>query len=136
LFDGEAIDVAWRSIKAAYPNMPLVEIHAVEGPESPILIEMNREPATYWKMDYLFLDQYTLEPIEPNHMYGRFEAAGFPEKVRRMNYDIHTGGIAGLPGKIIVFLVSLFCASLPVTGYILWWNRQKEKKAFKNKLDI
>jgi uncharacterized iron-regulated membrane protein len=42
-----------------------------------------------------------------------------------MNYDIHVGAIAGLPGKIIAFLACLLCASLPVTGFIIWFDREK-----------
>lgn len=42
------------------------------------------------------------------------------EKIIRLNYDIHTGAVLGLPGKIIAFLISLICASLPVTGFIIW----------------
>jgi len=43
------------------------------------------------------------------------------------NYDIHVGAILGLPTKIIAFIVSLICASLPVTGFMIWWGRRKKK---------
>jgi uncharacterized iron-regulated membrane protein len=38
------------------------------------------------------------------------------------------GSIGGFVGKIIAFLVSLVCASLPVTGFIIWWKRKKTNK--------
>ena len=44
-----------------------------------------------------------------------------------MNYDIHVGAIGGLAGKIIAFLASLICASLPVTGFYIWWNKKKKR---------
>jgi len=44
------------------------------------------------------------------------------------NYDIHVGSIFGLPTKIIAFIVSLLCASLPVTGFMIWYGRNKKKK--------
>jgi uncharacterized iron-regulated membrane protein len=44
-----------------------------------------------------------------------------------MNYDIHVGAILSLPGKILAFFASLICASLPVTGFIIWWGRRKKK---------
>ena len=50
-------------------------------------------------------------------------------KLNEMNYDIHVGQIIGLPGKIIAFLVSLICASLPVTGFIIWLGKRKKSKA-------
>lgn len=46
------------------------------------------------------------------------------DKLVNMNYDIHVGAIGGLPGKIIAFLVSLVCASLPITGFLYWWWRR------------
>jgi uncharacterized iron-regulated membrane protein len=45
-----------------------------------------------------------------------------------MNYDIHVGAILGLPGKIIAFLASLIPASLPVTGFLIWWGKKKKGK--------
>jgi uncharacterized iron-regulated membrane protein len=44
-----------------------------------------------------------------------------------MNYDIHVGQILGLTGKIIAFLASLICASLPITGFIIWWGKRNKK---------
>ena len=52
-------------------------------------------------------------------------------KMNEMNYDIHVGQILGLTGKIIAFLASLICASLPVTGFIIWWGKRRKSK--KNK---
>jgi len=45
-----------------------------------------------------------------------------------MNYDIHVGAIAGLTGKVIAFLASLVSASLPVTGFIIWFDRERRKR--------
>ncbi len=50
------------------------------------------------------------------------------EKLLHANYDIHVGAIGGLPGKILAFLISLICASLPVTGFWMWLDRQKKRK--------
>ncbi len=49
-----------------------------------------------------------------------------------MNYDIHTGAILSLPGKILAFCASLICASLPITGFLLWWGRRKKAKQSKS----
>lgn len=50
------------------------------------------------------------------------------EKFRSMNYDLHTGAFAGIPSKILAFIISLICASMPVTGFIMWYNKPKPKK--------
>lgn len=52
-------------------------------------------------------------------------------KWRNSNYNIHVGKIAGLPGMILAFLGSLICVSLPVTGFIVWYNRTFKKKKSK-----
>jgi len=49
------------------------------------------------------------------------------EKMRALNYDIHLGSILGIPGKIIVFLASLVSASMPITGFYIWYNRRRKK---------
>lgn len=135
-FEGHPVDNVYDKIKKEYPEMPVIEIHTLDNPLSPVFVELNRDPSTYWKMDYLFFDQYTLEEIPPSHAYGRYNEAGLPEKVRRLNYDVHAGSIGGFLGKLLAFIASIFCASLPVTGFIIWWQRTKEKKMFLNKMDI
>jgi uncharacterized iron-regulated membrane protein len=52
-------------------------------------------------------------------------------KLNNANYDIHVGQIAGLTGKIIAFLASLICASLPITGFIIWYGKRNKKRPVK-----
>ena len=91
-------------------------------------IAKNPDPTTYWKADYRYFDQHTLQEIEVKHMFGKFANATVADKIIRMNYDIHIGAIAGLPGKIIAFIASLIAASMPVTGVIIWIGRKKKKR--------
>jgi uncharacterized iron-regulated membrane protein len=49
-------------------------------------------------------------------------------KMNEMNYDIHVGQILGLTGKIIAFIASLICASLPITGFIIWLGKRNKKR--------
>ena len=49
-----------------------------------------------------------------------------------MNYDLHTGAFGGIFTKILYFLASLVCASLPVTGFIIWLNKGKKAKKSKS----
>jgi uncharacterized iron-regulated membrane protein len=48
------------------------------------------------------------------------------EKAYAMNFDLHVGAWAGLPSKILTFFAGLICASLPVTGFVIWWGRRKK----------
>jgi len=48
--------------------------------------------------------------------------------IEATNYDLHTGRLLGLPNKILSFLAALVAASLPVTGFIIWWKKRKKPK--------
>ncbi|RYU79455.1 PepSY-associated TM helix domain-containing protein, partial [Hymenobacter persicinus] len=47
-------------------------------------------------------------------------------KLVDMNYDLHTGLVLGLGGKIVAFLGSLLSASLPLTGFVVWWGKRNK----------
>lgn len=49
------------------------------------------------------------------------------EKMRVLNYDLHVGSVLGLPGKILAFFASLIAASLPLSGFYIWWGRRNKK---------
>ena len=46
------------------------------------------------------------------------------EKLKSLNYDIHTGSLGGIYGKLIVFILGILGASLPVSGYILFFKKK------------
>jgi len=48
-------------------------------------------------------------------------------QLQEMNYGLHTGQFFGITGKIIAFILSLFAAALPVTGFIIFWGRRNKK---------
>ncbi|HQS06342.1 MAG TPA: PepSY-associated TM helix domain-containing protein, partial [Daejeonella sp.] len=81
-----------------------------------------------WKTDYRYFDQYSLKEMNVNHVFGRLKDQKFADKAIRMNYDLHTGAIIGLPGKIIAFIASLIIAILPVTGFMIWYGRRKKER--------
>lgn len=121
-------DQIWVKMNHLYPKAHAIEVHFPETDTSSIVASANPDRSTYWKMDYRYFDQYTLEEIPVNKIYGRYDKASTADKIYRMNYDIHTGAIIGLPGKILAFFASLIAASLPITGVIIWWGRRTKKK--------
>lgn len=50
------------------------------------------------------------------------------EKLRSLNYDLHVGSILGMPGKILAFLASLICATLPVSGLLIWLGKRRRAR--------
>ncbi|UCS94241.1 PepSY domain-containing protein [Echinicola marina] len=62
-----------------------------------------------------------------------FSEANGGDQLMKLNYDLHLGLIGGIWTKIIAFLVSIVSASLPVTGFIIWWGKEKKKRKSKVK---
>ncbi|RYE25289.1 MAG: PepSY domain-containing protein [Sphingobacteriales bacterium] len=121
------VDQLWRKMQVEYKGMETLEVHYPETDSSSIEIAANPDASTYWKADYRYFDQYTMQEIEVTHAFGRFANTKVAEKISRMNYDIHVGAVLGLPGKIMAFCASLIAASLPVTGFYIWWGRRNKK---------
>ncbi|MFT3749227.1 MAG: PepSY-associated TM helix domain-containing protein [Agriterribacter sp.] len=100
---------------------PATHTDAIEG-------FVNHRPGTYYNADYYHYDQYTLQELPATGVYaGSFKDASLADKISRMNYDIHVGAVLGITGKVLAFLGSLICASLPVTGFLVWRGRRKKK---------
>jgi uncharacterized iron-regulated membrane protein len=78
----------------------------------------------FYKSDQYYFDQYNGRLL--GSLTHPQKSAGM--KMNNMNYDIHVGQVLGLTGKIIAFLASLICASLPVTGFIIWLGKRKKPK--------
>ncbi|GAB3962553.1 PepSY-associated TM helix domain-containing protein [Spirosoma harenae] len=122
------IDVVWQKLSVNKPQTAGIYISCPEKASESFFAYINYIPGTYHKLDYYTFDQNTLKEIPGDGPYaGTYAKANFGDKLRRMNYDIHTGAILSLPGKILAFFASLVCASLPVTGFIIWWGRRKKK---------
>ncbi|MCC9135546.1 PepSY-associated TM helix domain-containing protein [Pontibacter silvestris] len=130
-----AIDLVWLKMQEEHKLVGgSLEVHAPAGKGATIETALNPNTDTYWQSDYRYFDQYTLQEVPVTHMYGRFSEASAADKIMRMNYDIHVGAIGGLAGKTIAFFASLLAASMPITGFLIWWGRRKKAKKEKPKV--
>jgi len=121
-------DQVWQQLLAKAPQGAGINIGFTTGKSESVAASVNYRPGTYYKSDNYYFDRNTLAILPAEGPYtGEYAKASFANKLRDMNYDIHVGAILGLPGKIIVFLASLVCASLPVTGIYIWWGRKSKK---------
>lgn len=121
------VDKLWMQMQQEHQDAETIEMHFPASDSSSIEVAVNTDDDTYWKTDYRFFDQYTMKELPVDHIYGRLKDAKGADKLLRMNYDIHVGAIWGLPGKILAFCGSLIAASLPITGFMIWWGRRKKK---------
>lgn len=108
-----------------------------EKPSDAIGFVVYLKAGTLYKTNRYTFDQLSLKPITDGSPFsGRYEDASAADKLRRMNYDLHIGAIFGIPTKILAFLASLISASLPVTGFIVWYNRKFKKKKKKGSVAL
>src|SRR5688500_3110494 len=126
--DVPSIDRIYTRMRAENPTAEILEVHIPATASSSIEVSINPDDGTYWQTDYRYFDQYSLKELTVNHVYGKSSEASFADKLVRMNYDIHTGAVLGLPGKILAFFAGLIIASLPITGCYIWWGRRQKSK--------
>lgn len=125
-------DHLWQVHKGNVQPNESIGIYFASLPTDPVEVVINHLPGTYYNSDFHHYDQNTGIELEAEGSYsGKFKTASVADKIVRMNYDMHTGAVLGLPGKIMAFFASLVAASLPVTGFLIWWGRKNRKVARK-----
>jgi len=129
------IDRLIPALRLQYPNAMQFEVHYPYTDSASIYVEITYKKGVYYSSDYRFYDQNTLQEVQTASLYGVYEEADLPDKVMRMVYDTHVGAILGLPGKIVMFLASLMVASLPITGFMIWWGRKRKPSSLLKKVD-
>ncbi len=130
------VDKVWLHLTGQGKARKAMFINLPQTPKDVINVTIYLKPGTFYKTDVYTYDQFTLKPIQSKGPFsGKYEDAAAGDKLRRMNYDLHVGAVMGLPTKILAFLASLISASLPVTGFLIWWGRRKKsgKKEESNK---
>ncbi|WP_291914218.1 PepSY domain-containing protein [Chitinophaga sp. CB10] len=120
----QVLDKSFEEARRILPEMKRYGIYAAADPTGVNSIYGYRRSETYYGADVLQFDQYTGKLLQRRN--DSHKNAG--ERLIEMNYDIHVGAIGGIWGKIIAFVVSLICGSLPVTGFYVWWNKKKKAK--------
>lgn len=117
-------DKVWAKVISDYtPIKGMLQISLPQKNADAIMVTYNPERKTYYKRQFRYFDRYTATEITTT-----VKDKNFGEQIYAANYDIHVGAIAGMPGKILAFSASLICASLPVTGFLIWWGRKRRKK--------
>lgn len=118
------LDQSVTQTLAQYPTAAYYSVSLPVADTSSIAISTYSSEATYYDATTLFFNQYTGQLLKSE----RLETQNLGQKARSMNYDIHIGKILGLPGQLLAFFASLVSASLPVTGFLIWWGRRKKKR--------
>ncbi|WP_207425028.1 PepSY domain-containing protein [Pedobacter sp. SYSU D00535] len=120
----DPLQAAYLQALSRFPDAKRIALSPAKDASGAISATGYYGTETYYDADVLKLDQYS------GKLLGRenFSDKNNGEKIIKMNYDIHVGAVWGLTGKIIAFIASLIAASLPVTGFIIWWGRRKKAR--------
>lgn len=133
-----AEDLVWQKV-CRLQGREEIKITYPENPSAAYAVYFNPDRTRdgyYYRMYARYFDQYSIRELYPQGLrHVRFEKLGIGEKIYRVNYEIHVGSIGGLPTRILASLVSLIGASLPVTGFLIWYNRKWGQKKKRTRMD-
>lgn len=108
----------WSTIGLSIPEK-------LDGVSVPVNAFIRHEGSSGWDESDVY--NYNSRTAE-NYYTVKHQDKTLGAKWRNSNYAIHTGSIYGLPTKILASFISLFCAFLPVSGFLIWWGRNNKKK--------
>jgi uncharacterized iron-regulated membrane protein len=118
------IDDMLQKAKSLSPDAKDIFINLPEDSMGVVRVNMQAAEGGFSrKNDQFIYDRYTGELLRAKY----FEDASTGEKIKSMNYNIHTGKALGLAGQFLVFFSALIAASLPVTGLLMWLKKRKLK---------
>ncbi|MBB6129830.1 PepSY-associated TM helix domain-containing protein [Mucilaginibacter lappiensis] len=123
------IDQVFAMAQARSPKAEMFSINEDASAAGTIGINAYAQTLHYYKSDEFIFEKYTGKLLKQTPHDKKSPGM----KMNNMNYDLHVGQIGGLTTKIIAFLVSLICASLPITGFIIWLGKRKKSKSKKVK---
>ena len=117
------VDIAFARLRQQSPRAEMLLIGPTTNAAAPVWCTAYAK-----SLHYYHRDEYRFHPRTGQLLLAQLhDSKSNGKKLADMNYDLHTGLILGLGGKIIAFIVSLLAASLPVTGTVLWWGRRHKK---------
>jgi uncharacterized iron-regulated membrane protein len=118
------IDQVFIQAEKFSPNAEMFLITDDGGKKSTINVTAYNQSLHYGHSDFYYFDRYTGKILQKLP----YSQKSLGLKLNDLNYDLHVGQALGLFGKILAFLASLICASLPVTGFIVWLGKRKKTK--------
>ncbi|MFD2744600.1 PepSY-associated TM helix domain-containing protein [Sphingobacterium populi] len=103
----------WRQIGIVFPT---------EENKSVLTVVITNNNDGWRGMNYYYFDGRTGKLFDALLQHNK--SLGI--KWRNSNLEIHTGRIYGWPTQILAFVASLICATLPITGFLIWWNKRRK----------
>jgi len=122
--DKSVVDRSFLTAERQSPKAEMFLIFQDDTRSGTIGVTAYVQSLHFGNNDSFVFDKYSGKMLQ--HLPNAQKSLGL--KLNELNYDIHVGQALGLFGKIIAFLASLICASLPVTGFMIWLGKRKKRK--------
>lgn len=116
----------FEQFERTYPKGYKLTLMAIQpGMENNQFIILDRDDRfLHLYGDNQIVDRYTGRQLE-KPLVEEFEKN---QDILEANLDIHMGTVGGWPTQILAFMIGLFGASLPITGFFIWRGRKKKGK--------
>lgn len=125
------LDNAVLYVLQTFPTADMVSLRLGNAKAAEHNLQVRLEQDKTSKFQWLYFDKNTGQITSvKNHTY---QTIALGTKVNSLKYDLHVGSIGGYLTKIMAFVGSIICASLPITGFIIWYTKSKKKKKKKEK---
>ncbi|WP_027372311.1 MULTISPECIES: PepSY-associated TM helix domain-containing protein [Chryseobacterium] len=122
----------WKTVESQMVHKKSAMINFPRTDEGTYYAEITKGEKQYQNEQFNF-DQYSGAKL--TYQSYKDKNIGNGTALRERNYDLHTGSIFGMTGRILYFLAGIIATSLPITGFIIFLNRKKKKpKHKKNKI--
>jgi uncharacterized iron-regulated membrane protein len=119
------LDSLALAVRQQFPDK-FVRISNPHGKDEPVRVAVMRPNPLVSRTDHYFFDRYTGKELEGHFANGLHQDSSPFQKINGLVYDIHFGTILGFPGRLLVFFASLIAASLPITGFYVWWGKRRK----------
>lgn len=120
----QVLDEVFETSMLRYPGAKTAHIEKGKNIGLASRIRLEYPSGLYKKRNEIFYHPAKGEIVE-TRLYKDYTAG---EIYKHANYEIHTGRGFGILGKIIAFMASLLAASLPVSGFYIWYGRTYKKR--------
>lgn len=112
-----------EQVNAIYPYEGKVAFAIPAKPEQAMTLQKDNTISIVPTTDAAYFDSNTGKFIK-QIPFGKLSLGA---KIRKMIFPVHTGSLLGWPTKLMALIVALFTASLPITGFLIWWGKKKKK---------
>lgn len=121
----------WNQHYVSPDSSPLKQffISIPTAPAATWIVALNKHKISSHTVDLRFYERYSgQELFKRDKETGEVLQQDIAYRSMLYHYNIHLGRIGGRFTQWLMFAVSLLCASLPVTGFMIWYQRRWGKK--------